>query len=182
MRIGLSKTIINHNDIMYDCIEHAWYKLLAGHNLFVVPNTMNQTFDKIANDLDSFIITGGKDDTLREQVESHLANKMLERDKPVFGVGRGALLLAKILKADIIDVKNHTNCEHPIFYRREVRTVNSNHDTTIQQMSPGTDVLCHDYKGNIEAFINGNLAGILWNPESMTEPWIPPEIAYLLKI
>jgi gamma-glutamyl-gamma-aminobutyrate hydrolase PuuD len=143
---------------------------------------MNQTFDKIANDLDSFIITGGKDDTLREQVESHLANKMLERDKPVFGVGRGALLLAKILKADIIDVKNHTNCEHPIFYRREVRTVNSNHDTTIQQMSPGTDVLCHDYKGNIEAFINGNLAGILWNPESMTEPWIPPEIAYLLKI
>jgi hypothetical protein len=44
------------------------------------------------------------------------------------------------------------------------------------------NILCLDYLGNIEAFISNNLAGIVWNPEKMEKPWIPPEIAYMLRI
>lgn len=182
MRIGLSKSIINHNDVMYDAIEQGWYKVLTGHTLFFVPNTLEQDFTIMANDLDSFIITSGPENEFRKKVELELTNKLIERNKPVLGIGRGMLLLARLLQGEIEPVKNHDKINHPIFYHREVREVNSNHTFCVKKMPDNTNLLCYDYLGNIESFTHNNLAGLMWNPELMDQPWIPPEIAYMLRI
>lgn len=182
MRIGLSKTILMHNNVVYDAIEQGWYNTIKGHSLFFVPNTMNQDFNLMATDLDSFIITGGEDNPLRKQVELELATKLIERGKPVVGISRGAFVITEMLGGTIAPINNHNGMDHPIFYHREVREVNSYHDHCIASLPDNTDILCLDYLGNPEAFINGNLAGIVWNPELMKEPWIPPEIAYMLRV
>lgn len=182
MKIALSQRTIYIKGRVYDSTEHGWYSLLSGHNLFFVPNTLNQDFDMIADNTDSFIITGGNDSDLRRTVELKLATKMMERNKPVVGICHGAFLLAEMLGGTIEEIKNHQFVDHPIFYHREVREVNSYHSLGITMMPENIDVICRDYLGNVEAFIDGNLAGIVWHPERMKEPWIPPEIAWMLKI
>lgn len=166
----------------YDAIEHGWYTMLSGHNLFFVPNTLNQDFDSIADNTDSFIITGGDDSDLRRSVELKLATKMMQRNKPIVGICHGAFLLAEMLGGTIEEIKNHNGMDHPIFYHREVREVNSFHSLGITAMPSKVEIICRDYLGNIEAFTDGNVAGIVWHPERMKEPWIPPEIAWMLKI
>ena len=166
----------------YDAIEHGWYDLLAGHNLFCVPNTLNQDLDLIAENSDSFIITGGDDSDLRRTIELKLASKMLQRNKPVVGICHGAFLLVEMLGGTTEDVKDHQGVDHPIFYHREVLEVNSYHSLGIKSLPNSVEVICRDYLGNLEAFVDGNLAGIVWHPERMEKPWIPPEIAWMLKI
>lgn len=182
MRIAISQRIMYNKGRAYDAIEHGWYSLLAGHNLFFVPNTLSQDFDLVAENSDSFIITGGDDSDLRRTVELRLATKMMQLNKPVVGICHGAFLLAEMLGAEITEIENHVGMDHPIFYHNEVLEVNSYHSLGIKSMPNKVDVICKDYLGNIEAFIDGNLAGIVWHPERMENPWIPPEIAYMLKI
>lgn len=182
MKIGLSQPILTLNGTMYDAIAHGWYETLSGHSLFFIPNTLNQDFDLMATDLDSLILTGGEVCDLRKAVELKLAGKMLERNKPVVGVENGAFTVTELVGGTIDTINHHDNIDHPIFYHREVREVNSNHKYCIKTLPESCEVLCLDYLGNPESFINGNLAAIVWNPEKMKEPWIPPEIAYMLKI
>ena len=181
MKIGLSQQLVHSDGILYDATEHGWYELLKGHSLFFIPNTLNQDFDLMANDLDSFIIASGTGDSLCREVELHMATKMTERGKPVVGVCQGAFLLAEMLGGTITDIKNH-DIDHPIFYHREVREVNSHHSRAISSLPDSINVLCRDYLGNVEAFADGNVAGIVWHPQRMKEPWIPPEIAYMLRV
>lgn len=182
MRIALSQRITYIKGRAYDATEHGWYKLLAGHNLFFVPNTLNQELDLVADNSDSFIITGGDDSDLRRTVELKLATKMLQRNKPVVGICHGAFLLAEMIGGEIIEVQNHQDVDHPIFYHNEVLEVNSYHNLGIKAMPNNVSVICKDYLGNVEAFVDGNLAGIVWHPERMDNPWIPPEIALMLRL
>jgi gamma-glutamyl-gamma-aminobutyrate hydrolase PuuD len=182
MKIGLSKSIIHHEGFVYDAIDQGWYNTLKGHNLFVIPNTLNQDFNVMANDLDSLILTGGGYTDLKRSVELEMSNKMLQRGKPVVGIAEGAFMVSELLGGTEEPINNHNGLDHPIFYHREVLEVNSYHTKCIKSLPENTNILCMDYLGNIEAFINGNLAGIVWNPEKMANPWIPPEIAYILRI
>ena len=182
MKIGLSKSIVTYNNFDYDAIEQGWYSTLTGHQIFLIPNTLNQDFNTMANELDSFILTGGETFNLRRMVENELISKMRERNKPIVGVAQGAIHIAETLSAKFETVENHYDLSHPIFYHREVLEVNSFHNICIKSMHNDVNVLCMDYLGNIEAFIHNNVAGIMWNPEKMEKPWIPPEIAYMLRI
>lgn len=182
MRISLSQRIMYHKGRAYDATEHGWYNLLAGHNLFFIPNTLNQDFDLVADNSDSFIITGGDDSDLRRTIELKLATKMMERNKPVVGICHGAFLISELLGGEVSEIDSHMDVDHYIFYNREAIEVNSHHSLGIIKEHPSATVLCRDYFGNVEAFIDGNLAGIVWHPERMKNPWIPPEIAYMLKI
>jgi hypothetical protein len=40
-------------------------------------------------------------------------------------------------------------------------------------------VLAYDDQGNCESWIDGKIAGIVWHPERMSQPWIPEEIEQL---
>ena len=182
MRIGLSKSIIYYNGFTYDAIDQGWYDILRGHSLFFIPNTLNQDFNTIANELDSLILTGGEYTALRRSVEMELINRMIANNKPVVGVASGAFEIAELVGGDIEPISKHHGADHPIFYHREVLEVNSYHDRCIKTLPNSATVLCLDYSGNIEAFISKNIAGIVWNPEKMDKPWIPPEIAYMLRI
>jgi gamma-glutamyl-gamma-aminobutyrate hydrolase PuuD len=182
MKIGLSKSIIHHDGFVYDAIDQGWYNTLKGHNLFFIPNTLNQDFNVMANDLDSLILTGGEYAEQRREVEQALINKMIERNKPVVGIAESAFQIAELLGGELDSVDKHYKVDHPIFYHREVLEVNSYHNRCIKHLPESVNVFCLDYLGNVEAFASDNLAGIVWNPEKMQKPWIPPEIAYMLRI
>ena len=182
MRIGLSKSIINYNGFVHDAIDQGWYTVLKGHKLFFIPNTLNQDFNSMANDLDSLILTGGGYSEQRREVEQTLVNKMTEHNKPVVGIAESAFHIAGLLGGELDSIDKHYQVDHPIFYHREVLEVNSYHARCINNFPETVDVLCLDYLGKVEAFTSNNLAGIVWNPEKMDKPWIPPEIAYMLRI
>lgn len=176
MRVGLSQRIIYNNGIAYDCTEHGWYTLLKDTDLFFVPNTFNIDFDLLTDYLDLFIITGGDDSALRRTIEIKIATKMMQRNKPILGICHGAFLLTDLLGGIVEPVEDHFNTEHNIIYNTQVVKVNSHHDQAIVKLHDSGIPLCVDEEGHIEAFIDGNLAGMVWHPERMEDPWFPFEI------
>ena len=182
MKIGLSQRILYHKGRAYDSVEHGWYSYLKEHTLFYLPNRLDQDFDRVADLLDSFIITGGDDSTLRRTVETKLATAMMQRNKPVVGVCHGAFLLIDLLGGVVEDVDTHMDQLHPVLYFGEAKLVNSFHNIAIKKLHSTGTVLCTDQTGNIESWIDQKLAGIVWHPERMSNPWIPEEIQTLLKI
>ena len=180
MIIGLSQRILHHRARAYDAIEHGWYSYLKHHTLTCIPNSLTQDFSSLADSLDAFVITGGDDSALRRTVEIKLASAMMQRNKPVIGVCHGAFLLADLLGGQISDVKDHHSVEHSVEYFGEVQIVNSYHDLAIRQLHKTGTALCRDNDNNVEAWIDGKLAGVVWHPERMANPWLPDEIEDLL--
>ena len=79
-------------------------------------------------------------------------------------------------------IPKHTGVDHYIMYHGEAIKVTSDHELGITKIHDSGKILCLADTGEIEAFIDSNLAGVMWNPERMEKPWIPPEIAYILRI
>jgi GMP synthase-like glutamine amidotransferase len=181
LKIGLSQRILYHKGRAYDSIEHGWYSYLKEHTLFYVPNDLDQDFDLLSTNLDAFIITGGDDSRLRRTVEVKLATKMMEKRKPVIGICHGAFLLTDLLGGKVIEVDAHRDTKHPVLYFGEIKEVNSFHSLGIEKLHDSGTVLCTDELGQVEAWIDGTLAGIVWHPERMENPWIPDEVDNLLK-
>jgi gamma-glutamyl-gamma-aminobutyrate hydrolase PuuD len=158
----------------------AWYSYLKGHTLVTIPNRIDQDFEQLAVDLDALIITGGDDSVLRRTVELKLAGQITLRRLPVIGVCHGAFLLAEVLGGTVEDCIGHHNTEHEVMYFGDTYRVNSYHTLAITRLPASATPLAHDPEGNIEAWIDGTTAGIVWHPERMKEPWIPDEIKSLL--
>ena len=180
MVIGLSQRILWHKGRAYDAIEHGWYSYLKGHTLFYLPNSTAQDFDHIADHLDSFIITGGDDSTIRRTIEIKLASAMMQRNKPVLGICHGAFLLTDLLGGSVTEVDAHMEQLHHVMYFGDVKIVNSFHNIAIDKLHDTGTVLCTDKLGHVESWIDRTLAGVVWHPERMDEPWIPDEIETLL--
>jgi gamma-glutamyl-gamma-aminobutyrate hydrolase PuuD len=181
LKIGLSQRILYHKGRAYDSIEHGWYSYLKEHTLFCLPNDLNQDFNLIATNLDAYIITGGDDSALRRTVEIKFASAFMEKGKPIIGVCHGAFLLTSLLGGEVIDVQGHTETEHSVIYNDKRKLVNSYHNIAIKKLHKSGTPLCIDLAGNVEAYIDNNIAGIIWHPERMDDPWIPDEIQNLLK-
>ena len=180
MNIGLSQRILYHRGRAYDATEHQWYQYLQDHTLIYLPNILEQDFAALADQLDAFVITGGDDSTLRRTVELKMATAMMQRFRPVIGVCHGAFLLTDLLGGSVSDVVGHYGTEHSVEYFGELRSVNSYHDLAIKKLHSRGTVLCQDLEHNVEAWIDGNLAGVVWHPERMSKPWLPDEIEHLL--
>lgn len=180
MNIGLSQRILYHRGRAYDAVEHGWYSYLKHHTLTYVPNNLAQDFAELADSLDAFIITGGDDSTLRRTTEIKLASAMMQRDQPVIGICHGAFLLTDLLGGTVTDIKDHDDVEHSVEYFGESRQVNSYHSLAIQQLHSTGTVLCYDTDHNVEAWIDRKMAGVVWHPERMAQPWLPDEIEHLL--
>lgn len=180
MKIGLTQRILTHNGQAYDSTQHGWYSYLQGHTLVPIANRTDQDFEQLAVDLDAVIITGGDDSALRRTVELKLAGQMTLRRKPVIGVCHGAFLLADVLGGQVEEVIGHHNTEHTVMYFGDSYQVNSYHTLAITRLPKRATPLATDPEGNIEAWIDANVAGVVWHPERMKEPWIPDEIKTLL--
>lgn len=153
---------------------------MKGHTLFYLPNSTAQDFEHIADNLDSFIITGGDDSTIRRTTETRLAAAMTKRRKPVVGICHGAFMLTHMLGGEVVDVDAHYEQLHPVMYFGDVKIVNSFHTIAIKTLHNSGTVLCTDELGHTEAWIDGNLAGVVWHPERMSNPWLPDEIEDLI--
>ena len=176
MRIGLTQRVLLHRDRAYDSLEHSWYEFLQEHTLVSIPNRLCSPFP----DIDLLIITGGDDHPIRNQIEHELVNSMLARDLPIIGVCHGCQLLTQRLGGSVVPVDDHQDCYHEVFYKDESHLVNSYHRLRIERSPPGVTVLAQDPDGYVEAWIQGRTAGVMWHPERMIKPWIPPEIQLLL--
>jgi gamma-glutamyl-gamma-aminobutyrate hydrolase PuuD len=179
MIIGLSQRLLLHKNRAYDALEHGWYSYLKKHTLVPVANKSNLDFNSLSDQLDCFIITGGDDSTIRRLTEVRLATHMIVRQKPVIGICHGAFLLTELLGGEIAEINDHIDCEHQINYFGELVTVNSYHSLAIKTLQKSATILAYDDHGNCEAWIDGKMAGIVWHPERMKDPWIPEEIELL---
>ena len=182
MRIGLTQRVLLHQGRAYDSIEHAWYKFLDGHKLIFIPNTLEQDFAELTDQLDCVIITGGDDSAPRRATELKIASSMMMAFKPILGICHGAFLLTDVLGGEVNAVEGHSNVDHTVHYAGREIQVNSHHNLAIQQLHSTGQVLAHDAEGNCEAWIDGNMAGIVWHPERMTAPFIPAEIQQVIKL
>ena len=175
MRIGLTQRVLLHQDRAYDSLEHSWYEFLQGHTLVSIPNRLPIS----CPDLDVLIVTGGDDHPVRNQVEHELVDVMTTRNVPVIGICHGCQLLTQKLGGTVVPVADHQDSYHEVFYQDQAHLVNSYHTLRIEQLPPGATGLAHDPDGNIEAWIHGRTAGIMWHPERMKQPWVPKEIEVL---
>lgn len=182
MNIGLTQRVLYHRGRAYDSIEHAWYKFLDGHKLFFIPNTLEQDFSQLAEHLDCVIITGGDDSAVRRATELKLASTMMMAYKPILGICHGAFLLTDVLGGKVIPVDGHLDTQHEINYLGKKIEVNSHHNQSILLTQSTAIPLARDLEGNTEAWIDSNMAGIVWHPERMTEPFIPAEIQQIMKL
>jgi gamma-glutamyl-gamma-aminobutyrate hydrolase PuuD len=90
-------------------------------------------------------------------------------------------LLTETLGGTIGECETHNGTSHLIYYFGDLHQVNSHHSLQIKQPHKNATVLAVDSEGFCEAWIDENIAGIVWHPERMSEPWIPDEIEDLLK-
>lgn len=182
MNIGLTQRVVYHNKIAYDSTEHGWYSYLKDHTLFFVANRLDQDFTNLADTLDCLIITGGDDSAIRRTTELKLASQMMMLQKPILGVCHGCFLLQDVLGGTISEINDHHNTEHNIIYHDTKINVNSYHSLSIKKLHTEGKVLAVDADNNIEAWIDNNIAGVVWHPERMETPWLPIEITNLLGI
>lgn len=181
MKIGLTQRVLFHKGRAYDSIEHGWYSYLKDHTLVFIPNNIKQDFERLAEDIDLLIITGGDDDPVRTITELRVARLMLTLNKPIIGVCHGAFLLTDTLGGKNGHTTGHSDTEHVVQYNKQFYQVNSYHNMCIEQAPTKATVLCTDSEGNCEAWIDQKIAAVVWHPERMSEPWLPDEIQTLLK-
>jgi gamma-glutamyl-gamma-aminobutyrate hydrolase PuuD len=152
---------------------------LRAHTLFPIANRPKQSFEALADELDAYIITGGDDSTERRITEIRTALAFMKRQKPIVGICHGAFLLTDILGGKMAEIDDHNNTNHEVNYFGEILLVNSYHTQTIKTPQKHATILVNDEQGNCEAWIDGKMAGIVWHPERMSQPWIPEEIEQL---
>ena len=92
------------------------------------------------------------------------------------------LFRSDLLGGAVGKIENHTDTEHTVWYFGEERSVNSFHTMYIECPHKTATTLVVDSQGNTEAWIDNNIAGVVWHPERMSTPWIPDEIEDLLKV
>jgi len=182
LKIGLTQRVLLHQGRAYDSIEHAWYKFLDGHKLVFIPNTLEQDFDQLTQQLDCVIVTGGDDSVARRTTELKLASLMLQAHKPILGVCHGAFLITDVLGGTVNSVSGHSDTNHTIDYHGKKIEVNSYHNQGILRLHSTGRVLATDEQGHCEAWVDRMVAGIVWHPERMAEPFIPAEIQQIMKL
>jgi len=181
MNIGLTQRVLYHKGRAYDSLDHDWYSYLKNHTLSFIANRTDQNFQKLAEELDCLILTGGNDPSIRRITETKLASEMMKIYKPVIGVCHGAFLLTELLGGIVQESNDHADTEHIIEYNNKQYTVNSFHSLQIKKVHSTATVLAVDQNGFCEAWIDGLLAGVVWHPERMKNPFLPYEIEQFLK-
>lgn len=180
MKIALSKRTIERRGNIYDAIENAWYGYLNDHELTFVANRLDQDFDEIAEAVDCFIITGGDNRLIRRKIERKMTIVMMKRNKPVVGICHGAFLLTKLLGGTVGRKDGHREGTHEVTYDGQQYTVNSYHRYCIETLPSSAQILAVDNDGHCEAWIDHNIAGIVWHPERLDSGWIPVEIGKII--
>jgi gamma-glutamyl-gamma-aminobutyrate hydrolase PuuD len=177
MNIAVSKRTILLRGNIYDAIEDSWYSYFKDHNLTFIANRLDQDFDKLAENVDCFVITGGDNKKIRRSTERRMTVAMMKLNKPVIGICHGAFFLTKFLGGKLDKKEGHRTGEHTVTYKEQEYLVNSSHRYYIKSLPSNAQILATDADGDPEAWIDHNFAGVVWHPERLESGWIPTEIA-----
>ena len=166
-----------------DCLERAWYHLLAGNEIIVAPNIPNYHWDDI--EYDCLILTGGNDSVARNLTENHLYQQAELANKPIIGFCHGAFAVNDLAGGinDYFGDDSHVGTNHQILMEDKTWIVNSYHSQYIAKLGPGFEALAVDNDGYPEAFrhIFKPIYGAVWHPERQELPVLPRAIADLLR-
>ncbi len=166
-----------------DCLERAWYHVLAGHEITVAPNIPNYDWDSI--DFDCLILTGGNDSVARNLTENKLYALAEMRGKPIVGFCHGAFAVNDLAGGinDYVGNDTHVGTEHSVTMAGQEHTVNSYHSQYVAKLPPGFETLATDPAGNPEAFrhIFKPIYAVVWHPERQETPVLPQCVADLLR-
>jgi len=166
-----------------DCLERAWYHVLAGHEIIVAPNIPNYQWDDI--EYDCLILTGGNDSVARNLTENHLYQQAELANKPIVGFCHGAFAVNDLAGGinDYFGDDSHVGTNHQIQMEEKTWIVNSYHSQFIARLGPGFETLAVDNDGYSEAFrhIFKPIYGVVWHPERQDKPVLPSCVADLLR-
>ena len=185
MKIAITQRETIINDILHDAVDSRWYTLLAKHELIPIPNIGAM----IPLDFDMLIISGGEITTNRTKTELLYFQMALLKDIPILGVCHGAFFINEQFGGTNSTTDGHKNTEHWILLLGAGAVkVNSFHNLVIDEIS--TDFLIDartttshsDKDASIEAFKHKKLPiwGVVWHPERMITPILPPDLHELL--
>jgi len=179
MRIGITQRPYEINGVMHDCLDPTWYTFFAPHELVAIPNIKNI---ELSSTIDMIDFTGEEISRDRTAVESHCFNFAAKRKLPMLGICHGALFLNYIFGGINQEIKGHRNTEHTILIDSKVVTVNSFHDYALDELGSALHPIARAKDKSIEAFKHNTLPiwGIMWHPERMDKPALPPGVWRLL--
>ena len=178
MKIAVTQNETTINNRVYDCLEIAWYKFLAGHEIIIVPNigTFNLNVDLI-------IFSGGNHIINRRPTEVACYDYAITNNIPMLGICHGAFFLNYMLGGKNGKVNGHYGTEHTITMEESTHSINSYHRLCLEEIGPDTIPIAWT-ADHTEAFkhITRPIWGIVWHPERMTVPVMPYNITKLLQI
>jgi len=166
-------------DMILDAVERSWYDFLKNHQVTVFPNTID--LPEIL-DFDCLILTGGPDSMARHQTENALFRYAFDHEKRILGVCHGAFAVNDLTGGVNGRIVGHEATFHPVLIDQQIHMVNSHHAQSIQSLGPEMIATSHDLEGNIESFHHQTrpIYGIVWHPERMQSPVLPPAVQQLL--
>ncbi|MCE3037122.1 gamma-glutamyl-gamma-aminobutyrate hydrolase family protein [Helicobacter sp. faydin-H20] len=135
--------------------------------------------------LSGVILSGGNDlnslnpnklSLFRDTYEKNILKLCLQNHIPVFGVCRGAQMIAEFFCAKITPIMQHTS-PHLITFQSQNYKVNSYHNYGISELCEDFEVLGIAINGSIEAFKHKNkpIYGIMWHLEREENLSIPSQ-------
>lgn len=173
------RTVSPPNGFIHDGIERGFYDWFEHHDITAMTNR-EQHIEKLAEEHDILILSGGDDDPERLKTEIYAVGCFRELNKPILGVCHGAFLLTHLWSGKMIDVEGHRRTRHNITYKYQSRTINSYHGSAITEPPEGSEVLVTDEDGYVESWILDNVATVVWHPEREEDNWVPDEIKKIL--
>ena len=185
MKIAITQRETLINDIAHDALDSRWYTLLEKHELIPIPNTGAM----IPLDFDMLIISGGEITTHRTETELLYFQLALLKGIPILGVCHGAFFINEQFGGTNSTTDGHRNTEHWILLLGNGSVkVNSFHNLVIDELSTDflidarTPAILPDIDASIEAFKHEKLPiwGVVWHPERMITPILPPDLRELL--
>lgn len=165
---------------MHDCLDPNWYELLAPHEIIAVPNIKTIELSPF---IDMFILTGGENTVSRKDVETLCVKHAIKHNKPILGVCHGAFFLNYFYGGINAPIEGHRDTEHTLLLGEQVYVVNSFHDLGIYELAKDFKPTAFTNDNHIEGFKHKKLPiwGIVWHPERMETPVLPPYFLKLLR-
>lgn len=193
MKIGLTMSVTwtMDRDEPRDTLSRAWHGLFSR----IMPDALCVPIPNLgvgragsfvqALELDGIIFTGSGtlgQDPLRDETELDLLETAIKLRLPVFGAGRGLLLMQTRFGGNLEPVNGHQRREHEValsnlpFCRHQFRNIytNSDHKAGIVKLAPGLLPFAVDKKDRVEGAYHEahRLVGVMWHPE---QPGAPEE-------
>lgn len=183
MRIALTQRQTEINGIVHDCLDPNWYRLFSPHEVVPIPNPKGMAIE-LDNSIDMLVITGGDETRDRALSELSVFKQARKRNLPILGICHGALFLNYLFDGVNGPVEGHRGKDHTILMRNGiVYNVNSFHDAGIFELGKRLWPSAITKDKQVEAFkhMDHDIWGVLWHPERMKNPVLPPLVAKLLK-